>query len=239
MMRKIICINSVVVVLLAAALFIYPPVRAALDICDPALRQPGVPKIAWRLYGNLTPRYAAWAQERIAQGRAESLSTNNISGTEWPLFGSVFYLWGVENLQAAWEAGDHAAGVEPRVFARNAIIASCELVIDPKHATWVKKHWGEDYLHRENAAYRTLVIAALTTRAKLLQDGAHLELLRDQVETLTQELDSSKSGLLDDYPGECYPTDIMAALSCLPTRQVPARGFQSRKRAGAPTLTYA
>jgi hypothetical protein len=214
-MRTIVRINAVIIILLAAFFCIYPPIRAAWDICDPALRQPGVPKAAWRLYRNLMPRYATWAQARIAEGRAESLSTNNISGTEWPLFGSVFYLWAVENLQAAWEAGDHTAGVEPRVFARDAIIAASELVIDSKHAAWVKKHWGEDYLHRENVFYRMLVIAALTTREKLLHEGAHLDLLRDQVETLTQELDSSKTGLLDDYPGECYPGDVMAALMCI------------------------
>jgi hypothetical protein len=215
MIRKILCINSVLVVLLAASLFVYPPVRAVLDIRDPALRQPGIPKAAWRLYRNLTPRYAAWARERVAQGRAEDLSTSNISGTEWPLFGSVFYLWGIENLQAAWEAGDHTAGAEPGVFGRDAIIAASELVIDPKHAAWVKKHWGEDYLHRENVFYRMLVIAALTTREQLLHDGAHRDLLRDQVENFAQELDASKTGLLDDYPGECYPGDVMAALMCI------------------------
>jgi hypothetical protein len=61
MIRKIICINSVAVVLLAACFLICPPVRAALDIQDPALRQRGVPKAAWRLYPNLTPRVATRA----------------------------------------------------------------------------------------------------------------------------------------------------------------------------------
>jgi hypothetical protein len=215
MIRKIILVNSVIVMLLAAAFLVYPAVRAAWDIQDPALQQPGIPKAAWRLYQNLTPRYARWAQERVAQGQAESLSVKDISGTEWPLFGSVFYLWGIENLQTAWEAGDHTLSIEPRVFAKDAILAASELVIDPKHATWVKKHWGEAYLHRENVFYRMLVIAALTSRNKLLHDGAHTDLLRDQVETLAQEIDASKSGLLDDYPGECYPGDVMAALMCI------------------------
>ena len=215
MIRKIIRINSVAVVLLAGVFLIYPPIRAGLDILDPALREPGVPKAAWRLYRNLTPRYALWAQERVAQGRAESLSTNNISGTEWPLFGSVFYLWAIENLQAAWDAGDHRGGVEPKAYAREAIIAASELVIDPKHAAWVRKHWGEDYLHRENVFYRMLVIASLTTREKLLHEGAHLDLLRDQVESFAAELDDSKTGLLEDYPGECYPADVMAILMCI------------------------
>jgi hypothetical protein len=216
MIRTIAVINSVLVVLLAACLFIYPPVRAFLDIRnDPALQQTGIPKAAWRLYRNLTPRYAVWAQKRIAEGRAENLSTSDISGTEWPLFGSVFFLWGIDNLQTAWDAGDHSAGVEPKVFAHDAIIAASELVIDPRHASWVKKHWGDDYLHRENVFYRMLVIAALTTREKLLHDGAHLDLLRDQVESFSKELDASNNGLLDDYPGECYPGDVMAALMCI------------------------
>jgi hypothetical protein len=215
MIRKLLCINSAVVVLLAAFFFVYPPIRAALDIQDPALRQPGMPKAAWRLYRNLTPRYARWAKARVAAGRAEGLSTSNISGTEWPLFGSVFFLWAIENLQAEWEAGDHTAGVEPKLFAREAIVAASELVVDPKHAAWVKKHWGEDYLHRENVFYRMLVIASLTSREKLLHDGFRLDLLRDQVESFAQELDATKTGLLEDYPGECYPTDVMAALMCI------------------------
>jgi hypothetical protein len=215
MIRKLICVNSVAMVVLATCLFIYPPARAVLDIRDPALREPGTPKAAWRLFKNLTPRYAEWAKGRVARGQAEGLSTADISGTEWPLFGSVFYLWGVENLQSTWDAGDHSAGDEPKAFAKDAIIAASELVIDPKHASWVKKHWGDDYLHRENVFYRMLVIAALTSREKLLHDGAHLDLLRDQVETFANELDASKSGLLDDYPGECYPGDVMAALMCI------------------------
>jgi hypothetical protein len=215
MIRKLITINSILVIFLSGCLFIYPTLRAFLDIRDPALSEPGTPNAAWRIYRSLTPRYAKWARERIEQGRAANLSTNDISGTEWPLFGSVFYLWAVENLQAAWEAAGHKPGVEPKTFAREAVVAASELVIDPKHASWVKKHWGGDYLHRENVFYRMLIIAALTSREKLLHDRAHMELLRDQVETFATELDATKTGLMDDYPNECYPGDVIAALMCI------------------------
>jgi hypothetical protein len=60
-----------------------------------------------------------------------------------------------------------------------------------------------------------LVIAALTSRENLLHDHAHLDMLRDQVETFSQELNDSKSGLLNDYPSECYPGDVMAAIMCI------------------------
>lgn len=213
--RPVLYFNAMAVGLLAVAGLIYPAVRAAVDLTDPAIRTPGVPQAAWRLFHSLAPRYATWARERTAAGRAETLATEDISGTEWPLFGSLFFLWGVENLQEAWAAGDQTAGVEPRVEAREAIVAASELVIDPKHAAWVRRHWGDNYLHRENLFYRMLVIGALASRANLLHDGAHLDLLRDQVETLAAELDASPSGLLDDYPGQCYPGDVMAALLCI------------------------
>ena len=37
-------------------------------------------------------------------------------------------------------------------------------------------------------------------------------MLRDQVETLAADLDASKFGILDDYPGECYPIDVLATV---------------------------
>jgi len=215
MIKKIILANALIAAVLAAALLIYPSVRAGLNIQDAALRGPGIPKVDWRLMRQLSPRFAAWAQQRVALGKAASLSTNNISGTEWPLFGSVFYLWAIENLQTVWEAGDHSSAVEPKVFCKDAIIAASELVIDLKHASWVEQHWGTNYLHRENVFYRMLVMAALTSREKLLHDGAHLDMLRDQVETFSKELDDSKSGLLNDYPSECYPADVIAANACI------------------------
>ncbi|HLH55489.1 MAG TPA: hypothetical protein VKY92_17950 [Verrucomicrobiae bacterium] len=215
MIRNIVRLNSAGLAVLALIFLIYPATRVFLDIRDPALREPGTPKVAWRIFKHLTPRYAAWARNRLTDGRAEKLSTKDISGTEWPLFGSVFYLWAVENLEQAWEAGDHSPGTEPKIFARDAVLAASDLVVDPKQAAWVKTHWGDDYLHRENVFYRMLVIAALSVRERLYADGTHRELLRDQVETLAVELDKSKTGLLEDYPGECYPGDVMAAWMCI------------------------
>ena len=46
-----------------------------------------------------------------------------------------------------------------------------------------------------------LVIAALTSHARLTGDKEYLPLLKDQVDSLSAELDASRHGLLDDYPG--------------------------------------
>jgi hypothetical protein len=215
MIRLILCFNSVLVLILAFFFYLYPVGRGLLSMHDRALSSPGIPKVAWRLYRNLTPRYAKWATDRVASGTAAQLSTENISGTEWPLFGSVFYLWAMENIQNAWDKGDHTTGREPRAFAKDAIVAASELVIDPKHASWVQKHWGTNYLTKENVFYRMLLISALTSREKLLHDGAHFAMLRDQVESFAHELDTCKSGLLDDYPAQCFPGDVMAAVAAI------------------------
>jgi len=62
-----------------------------------------MPRSAWRFHQLLSPKYEQWAQARLDSKRAIELSTSNILGTEWPLFGSVFYLWAAEALQDAWE----------------------------------------------------------------------------------------------------------------------------------------
>ena len=58
-----------------------------------------------------------------------------------------------------------------------------------------------------------MVIQALTSRERLLRDGQHLDFLRDQVDTLAADLDQARHGLLHDYPGECYPVDVFAAVA--------------------------
>ncbi|MBI4862150.1 MAG: hypothetical protein HY815_18120, partial [Candidatus Riflebacteria bacterium] len=40
----------------------------------------------------------------------------------------------------------------------------------------------------------------------------HLDLLRDQAETLAREIDESPHGWIEDYPGECYPVDVLGAI---------------------------
>ena len=129
------------------------------------------------------------------------------------MFGSVFYLSATEALQEEWDRNPRLSSQPPRVYARKAIDACTDLVLDPVHHTWVREHWGEDYLHRENVFFRAMIIQALTSRERLLHDGRYLDLLRDQVDALAADLDRSPQGLLHDYPGECYPVDVFAAVA--------------------------
>lgn len=191
--------------------FFYPAGAVIRAIYDPALNGPGAPEAARRLHQNLSPKYERWAKARVAAGNAENLSIADISGTEWPIFGSVFYLRAEEAMQAAWEKDPTLFRKEPRIFARGAIDASIQLILDPKHAGWVKQYWGDTYLEKENVFYRMLLISGMVSHHRLTGSQEHLPFLRTQTESLAAELAASPHGLLDDYPGQCYPFDVLAA----------------------------
>jgi hypothetical protein len=206
--------NGAVIILLLAAFILAPALIVLHDLTDARIRAGGIPDSAWRLHRALSPKYGRWAQQRLASNRGLELSIQNISGTEWPLFGSVFYLLATEALQADWET-NRPVFEAPKVYARDAIDAAAALVVDPKQAGWVQKHYGTNYLTRENTFYRMLVIAALTSHATLTGSTNHLGLLRTQVESLAAEIDASPHGLLEDYPGECYPGDVLTAIAMI------------------------
>ncbi len=219
MMRKLasICVYGVsgIILFLAVYLFAIPAGILVHDLRDPALYTGEIPRFAFRWHRALSQEYEPWAVERVASRKATDLSTYNIPGTEWPIFSSVFYLWATEALQDAWEKDPTLAPIMPTEYAQGAIEAAASLVADPNHATWVKDYWGDDYLERENLFYRMLLISGLTSYQKLLGDDTYQALLSEQVDSLAREIDESPFGLLDDYPGQCYPIDVMPAIAAI------------------------
>lgn len=203
------------VALLGTALyfFLLPAVHVIGDLLDPALGSGTIPDCAWRWHRSLTPRYETWARARIGAGSAVDLE--NVPATEWPMFGSVFFLVATESLQDAYDAGMRRTGPAPRAYASAAIDAAAAVVIDPANAAWVRAQWGDDYLRRENVFYRMLLIMGLTSHVRLTNEETHLPILRQQVESLAAELDQSPHGMLDDYPGEAYPTDVVWAVAAI------------------------
>lgn len=177
---------------------------------DASLGGPEPAAQSWRWHRALTPAFEQWAKQRHGGARAGELSLDDISGTEWPLFGAVFYLRATENLDQAWQRAPQ--GERPAQYARGAIDAAAALLADPAQAAWVRQHWGdEDYLRRENVFFRMLLIDALATQWRLTGRSPHADLLRAQAEGLAGELASSPYGLLADYPGQIFPADVAGA----------------------------
>jgi hypothetical protein len=207
-------INTVIAIALSLYLFLIPAGELVWDLRDPGLHGREVPRFAFLWHRALSPKYERWARDRVQSGKAQS-NTADIAGTEWPLFGSVFYLWATEALQEAAQENPSICATPPSQYARGAIEAATALVADPNHAGWVRQHWGDGYLDHDNLFYRMLLISALTSYQKLLGDTRYEELLRRQAESLADELDKSPHGLLDDYPGQCYPVDIVPAIAAI------------------------
>ena len=208
-------INAAIIIFLSAYALLIPAGMLIYDLRDPGLYSDKMPRCVFRWHRALSPRYEKWARQRVESKAATKLTTENISGTEWPVFGSVFYLWATEALQEAFNENPALAPSAPRDYARGAIEAATDLVADPNHASWVKEHWGDTYLEKENLFYRMLLISGLTSYQKLTDNTRYEELLRSQVESLSNELDQSPYGLLDDYPGQCYPVDILPAIAAI------------------------
>lgn len=205
-------------VILAAGLCFFA--IPGLTVCwylltDKGLHGDGVSSFAYSRHEMLSEDYAKYARERIKSGKAETLKTHQIAETEWPMFGTCFYLWATESLQKAWEKDNSLSTEAPKVYAREAIDASLALALDPGNAKWVKDHWGEDYMNRENTFYRMLLISAIVSHHNLTGEVKHFVLLRKQVDGLAKEIDGSAVGLLDDYPGQCYPADVVAAIGAI------------------------
>ncbi|MHC4623410.1 MAG: hypothetical protein ACYS4W_05855 [Planctomycetota bacterium] len=95
--------NTLIVIFLSVYFLLIPFGLMIYYLADPALKEDAVPRFALRVHRQLSPKYEKWARQRVASANAKHLEIENISGTEWPLFGSVFYLWAVESLQQAWE----------------------------------------------------------------------------------------------------------------------------------------
>jgi hypothetical protein len=208
-------VNTVLLIVFSTYFFFYPAVVILHEMNDPGLQEGSVPQFTFGWHESLSSDYGVWAQGRVDSGKAAGLSINNISGTEWPVFGTIFYLSATESLQQAWEANPSIYPVAPKEYAHDAIEASAALVADPSHAAWVRQHWGDDYLSQENLFYRMLLISGLTSYQKLTGNDQYESLLREQVESLSKELDESAYGLLDDYPGQCYPVDILPAIAAI------------------------
>ena len=211
--RRCAAIQACLMAALAVCFLILPGVILWRELRQPDLYGADIPSLAWRMHRTLTPRVAAWARARVASGKAEHLALHDVPSTEWPMFGCVFYLMATESLQDAWKRNPSLAPAAPAAYARDAIRASVELIADPVHHTWVRQHWGEDYLHRENVFFRGLIIAGLTSYQALTGDSRHLPMLKDQADSLARDLDASPFGILNDYPSECYPIDVLASIA--------------------------
>ncbi len=207
-------VNAVLLGLFSFYIFLAPAAIVVRGLGDAGLGSEQTPDFVLDWHRELSGRYENWARKRVSRGQATA-DISDVPGTEWPLFGSVFYLWSTEVIHEDLARKTTQWRRLPRVYARGAIQAAAALLVDPGHAAWVKEHWGPTYLDQENLFYRMLLISGLTSYQKLSGDTQYTDLLSGQVESLALEIDRSPYGLLDDYPGKCYSVDVLLAIAAI------------------------
>ncbi len=208
-------IRSIFLAFIALYFLLYPATILIQDLQDPGLKNGQMPQFTYRWHRSLSEGFASWANDRVVSRKASKVTYLDISATEWPMFSAVFYLWATESLQNNWQKDQSSHELMPKEYAEKSIQAAIKLIIDPDNASWVIEHWGENYLQQENLFYRMLLIAGLTSYQKITADAQYQPLLQEQVDSLSAEIEASPYGLLDDYPGQCFPIDILPAIAVI------------------------
>lgn len=211
---KILLVSFLILVKLM--LFIYPAIIISLVILDPQLKNTGQSQLVPMWFETTAGKYHSWAEDYLETEYAVNQNTFDVPATEWPMFGSVFFLLTAQELQIQ-EKIDASKG-----DTRLAINKAVEIITSPKTATWVQKKWkksylktGKSYLEKENIFYRMLLIKGVSSYEKITGDKKYHALMLKQSTSLANELLSAKLHLGDDYPNQCYPCDVLWAVSAI------------------------
>jgi hypothetical protein len=200
---------SSVVIVLSLMLFIYPAVTICMVVMDSQLNQTGQCRLVPMWFESAAGRFLSWATTYLDTDYAKSLRHDDIPATEWPMFGAVFFLATAEDLQTQGKIN------ATRGTIREAVEKAAEIVASPVTATWVKTKWGNGYLKKENVFYRMLLILGLSSYEKITGNTQYHAVMSWQRVTLAEELAAAKLHLRDDYPGECYPADMLWAVAAI------------------------
>jgi len=200
---------SAVVILLALLLFIYPAATICLVVADGQLKRTGQSWLVPHWFDAATGRFLSWAGGYLETNYAASLHHDDIPATEWPMFGAAFYLLIAEELHSQGKIDITKDNI------RRAIDKAAEIVASPATGTWVKTKWGDGYLQKENVFYRMLFIMGLASYEKLTGNTRFHAMMAGQRDALDEELALAKYNLRDDYPGECYPADMLWAVAAI------------------------
>ncbi|MBN1605919.1 MAG: hypothetical protein JW940_04770 [Polyangiaceae bacterium] len=161
---------------------------------------------AW--FSAAQPRYDRWAEHHRTTRHAAAVHREDVSATEWPMFGSVFYMLSAEELLRSKQ-------IVLTGQVRTSLAGAARVIADPVSGSWVRRKWGKSYLDKENVFYRMLLVLGLDSYGKMTNDTRYASLVAKHARGLSSELLAAPYRVLDDYPGECYPSDIVWATAAI------------------------
>ncbi len=208
-------IKSFFAVIFIFSFCIYPAFITFKVATSPEFIDPKTSDYFLHWFNNVSKRFERWSTTYLKDQHALLVSEANVAATEWPMFGSVFYLLTAEEIK---NQINHHDGLLPRKTMQRILSDSekaVQVVADPSTAHWVENKWGKDYLYRENVFYRMLLIMGLSSYETITNKETYRNLLANQTNLLADELLRAPHHLLDDYPGECWPNDVLWAVAAI------------------------
>lgn len=212
---KIRIIKTIVAFIVAGMFFFYPATVCLRMIFDTSLRKGGVPQYTVQHFYDVSLRFDKWAKGYIRSQQATKVDLNNCAATEWPIFGSVYYLLTAEEIQKLIAQRSDPIADKTKAALLKASEDAVRIIVDPRTGTWVKQKWGDSYRFRENVFYRMLLIMGLSSYGTITKNAQYRAILKEQSDSLATELINAPYHVLDDYPGECYPNDVLWAVAAI------------------------
>ncbi len=206
-------LKTVIRLVLIWCLLIYPGLFCIRMISDPALRRGDIPSFVVDHFKQVSLRYEKWGKGYLGLEYATKVNFENCAATEWPMFGSVYYLLAAEEIHRALVNRNDVTAHNIKTIIQRVAKVAAQIVADSRTGSWVKNKWGPAYRTKENVFYRMLMIMGLSSYETITGDKAYRSLLSEQTVSLARELSQSPTYLLDDYPGECYPNDVLWAVA--------------------------
>ena len=200
--------GSVIVVCCAIIFGFYPALVTARVALSSTLRQQGRIESLGSWFLTTERRYDRWVKDYYAKQHAITVNSQDVAGTEWPMFGSAFFILSAEELLKSKD-------IELTDHLRASLRSAAQLIADPVSATWVRKKWGPGYLEKENVFYRMLLILGLNAYGTITNDRKYAAIAMNQAQGLSREFNAAQFNVLDDYPGECYPADVLWATAAI------------------------
>lgn len=208
-------VKSLLILVYAWSLYLYPAIITLKVATSQEFDQHVLSDYFLCWFNKVSRRYEAWSEEYLKHQGALSVSQSNVPATEWPVFGSTFYLLTAEEIKNHIGQRNDELAIETRKRLAKGSEQAVKIIFDPATAHWVRLYWGEDYLTRENVFYRMLLIMGLSSYQTVTGKNTYQGMLAQQTDSLANELLAAPHHLLDDYPGECWPNDVVWAVAAI------------------------
>jgi hypothetical protein len=212
---KLKIIKTIIRIFLAWAFFLYPGILCINLFFDNSLKQGAVSEFTIKHFQQVSLRFQRWATHYIQSEHSTKVDFENCAATEWPMFGSVYYLLTAEEIHRLLANRNDPLAKKTKKALLESVRTAAQIVADPKTGAWVKQKWGPTYRSRENVFYRMLLIMGLSSYENITGDKTYRSLLEEQSTSLASELMNAPYHVLDDYPGECYPNDVLWAVAAI------------------------